>query len=576
MLEVQNFSLWLIGDTASEPNGKPLLHDITLAIGEGECLALAGESGSGKSVTALSILRLMEESCRSRHEGQILWRGEDIFSFASKRLRSLRGNRVAMIFQEPMSALNPVFPIGRQLAEPLMLHRGLNRHEAEKEAARLLGRTGINEPEARLASYPHQLSGGQRQRVVIAMGLACHPDLLIADEPTTSLDVTIQEQILALLADLRHEYRMAVLLISHDLTLVKKLAERVAIMRDGRIIEQGSVSEIFQAPKEEYTRHLLSAIPKGQMQAREDSEPLLWTRRLACHFPLPATWKNWRMKREKFTALNETSLVFREGLTYGIVGESGSGKTTLAMAILRLAKSQGKVFYCGQPLHELNTKALRPLRRELQIVFQDPFASLSPRLTVGEIVAEGLGVHEQSIKDEEMSQAVADSLIEVGLEPAMADRYPHEFSGGQRQRIAIARAIILRPRLLILDEPTSSLDVTIQAQIIDLLKTLQDRHRITYLFISHDLRVVRSLADYLIVMRAGRVVEQGRAARIFDRPGQPYTQRLLQAALDYRGPTTEARGHAAWEKTGPDMVTVDPDELNAAFINKSRSKIPRP
>ena len=539
MLEVQNFSLWLTGETTSaQPDGKLLLHDISLTIGESECLALAGESGSGKSVTALSLLRLMEETCRTRHQGQILWRGEDIFTWSDRRLRSLRGNRVAMIFQEPMSALNPVFPIGRQLAEPLMLHRGLSRHEAAKEAARLLGRTGIDGPEARLASYPHQLSGGQRQRVIIAMALACRPDLLIADEPTTSLDVTIQDQILALLADLRREYRMAVLLISHDLTLVKKLAERVAIMRGGRIIEQGGADEIFRAPKEDYTRHLLSAIPTGQMQPREDGEPLLWTRRLTCHFSLPTTWKNW-LKREEFIALDETTLAFREGLTYGIVGESGSGKTTLAMAILRLIKSQGKVFYLGQPLHQLNAKALRPLRRELQIVFQDPFASLSPRLTVGEIVAEGLRVHERRMKDEDIAQAVADGLAEVGLEPAMAHRYPHEFSGGQRQRIAIARAIILKPHLLILDEPTSSLDVTIQAQIIDLLQALQRRHRITYLFISHDLRVVRGLADYLIVMRGGRIVEQGRADRIFAWPVQPYTQRLLQAALGVGGETSE-------------------------------------
>ena len=536
MLEVRNFSLWLTGDTAAGPRpdgtspGQPLLRDINLTIDAGECLALAGESGSGKSVTALSMLRLMEETCRTRHEGQILWQGEDIFSFDDRRLRSLRGNRIAMIFQEPMSALNPVFTIGRQLAEPLILHRGLHRHEAEKEAARLLGRTGIDEPETRLASYPHQLSGGQRQRVVIAMALACHPDLLIADEPTTSLDVTIQEQILALLADLRHEYRMAVLLISHDLTLVKKLAKRIAIMRGGRIIEQDDTDAIFSAPKEDYTRHLLSAIPKGEMRPRQGGEPLLWTRRLACHFPLPATWKSW-FRREEFIALDETNLAFHEGLTYGIVGESGSGKTTLVMAILRLAKSQGKVFYHGQPLHELSAKALRPLRRELQIVFQDPFASLSPRLTVAEIVAEGLRVHERRLSAEAIAEAVAGSLTEVGLEPAMAWRYPHEFSGGQRQRIAIARAIILKPRLLILDEPTSSLDVTIQAQVIELLKDLQERLGITYLFISHDLRVVRSLADYLIVMRGGRIVEQGRADRIFARPSQPYTQRLLRAAL---------------------------------------------
>ena len=525
------------GSPNRQPAGKPLLRDISLAIGEGECLALAGESGSGKSVTALSILRLMEETCRTRHEGQILWRGEDIFTFTDKRLRSLRGNRVAMIFQEPMSALNPVFPIGRQLVEPLMSHRGLSRHEAAKEAACLLGRTGIDEPETRLASYPHQLSGGQRQRVIIAMALACHPDLLIADEPTTSLDVTIQEQILALLADLRREFGMAVLLISHDLTLVKKLAERVAIMRGGRIIEQGGASEIFAAPKEDYTRHLLSAVAGGRMSPRPGGEPLLWTRRLACRFPLPVTWKNW-LKREKLIALNKTSLVFREGLTYGIVGESGSGKTTLAMAILRLTESEGKVFYHGQPLHELSVKALRPLRRELQIVFQDPFASLSPRMTVAEIVAEGLRVHERRLSDEDIARAVAGGLVEVGLEPAMADRYPHEFSGGQRQRIAIARAIILKPRLLILDEPTSSLDVTIQAQIIDLLKILQYRHQITYLFISHDLRVVRSLADYLIVMRGGEIVEQGQANRIFARPGQPYTQRLLYAALGDEGEKT--------------------------------------
>jgi len=531
MLEVRNFSLWLAGDAA---DGKPLLHDISLGIGQGECLALAGESGSGKSVTALSIMRLMEETCRTRHDGQILWRGEDIFTFPDWRLRDLRGNRIAMIFQEPMSALNPVAAIGRQLAEPLMLHRQMSRHEAEKEAARLLGRLGISEPETRLASYPHQLSGGQRQRVIMAMALACHPDLLIADEPTTALDVTVQEQILALLADLRREYRMAVLLISHDLTLVKNLAERVAIMRQGRIVEQGGVDEIFAAPKQEYTRQLLAATPKEQMQPRRGGDALLWTRQLSCQFSRPATWKN-RFRREKFIALQATSLAFRQGLTYGIVGESGSGKTTLAMAILRLIKSEGKVFFDGQPLHELRAKALRPLRRQLQVVFQDPFSSLSPRMTVGEIVAEGLRVHERHMTKADLALTVAQSLAGVGLEPAMASRYPHEFSGGQRQRIAIARAIILKPRLVIFDEPTSSLDVTIQAQIIDLLKDLQDKHGITYLFISHDLRVVRSLADYLIVMRDGNIVEQGQADRIFARPGQPYTQRLLQAALGHGG-----------------------------------------
>jgi microcin C transport system ATP-binding protein len=527
MLEVRNFSLWLAGDAAG---GKPLLHDISLGIAQGECLALAGESGSGKSVTALSIMRLMEETCRTRHEGQILWRDEDIFTFPDWRLRDLRGNRIAMIFQEPMSALNPVVAIGRQLAEPLMLHRRISRHEAEKEAARLLGRIGISEPETRLASYPHQLSGGQRQRAIMAMALACHPDLLIADEPTTALDVTVQEQILALLADLRHEFRMAVLLISHDLTLVKNLAERVAIMHQGRIIEEGGVDEIFAAPKQEYTRQLLAATPKEQMRPRQGGEALRWTRRLSCQFLRPATWKH-PFRREKFIALHAASLAFRQGLTYGIVGESGSGKTTLAMAILRLIKNEGKVFFDGQPLHELSAKALRPLRRQLQIVFQDPFSSLSPRMTVGEIVAEGLRVHERHMTAAELALAVEQSLAGVGLEPAMASRYPHEFSGGQRQRIAIARAIILKPRLVIFDEPTSSLDVTIQAQIIDLLKDLQDKHGITYLFISHDLRVVRSLADYLIVMQDGNIVEQGQADRIFARPGQPYTQRLLQAAL---------------------------------------------
>ncbi|MDR3089409.1 MAG: dipeptide ABC transporter ATP-binding protein [Desulfobulbaceae bacterium] len=528
MLEVENFSLWLRGDAAS--GDKALLEDISLTINEGECLALAGESGSGKSVTALSMLRLMEETSRVRHEGRILWRGQDIFSFSDRLLRGLRGNRIAMIFQEPMSALNPVFSIGRQLVEPLLLHRSMTRREAEREAARLLGRTGINDPETRLASYPHQLSGGQRQRVIIAMALACRPDLLIADEPTTALDVTIQEQILALLADLRREYRMAVLLISHDLTLLRRLAPRIVIMRRGRIVEQGETDTIFNAPKEEYTRHLLAAIPKEQMQPRQGGEALLWTRRLTCHFPRPASLKNL-FRRDSFIALDETSLAFRQGLTYGIVGESGSGKTTLAMAMLRLTESQGKVFYRGQALRELSAKALRPLRRQLQIVFQDPFSSLSPRMTVAEIVAEGLRVHEPRLKTEELARRVAQSLEEVGLDTEAAGRYPHEFSGGQRQRIAIARAIILQPRLVIFDEPTSSLDVTIQAQIIELLKNLQNRHGITYLFISHDLRVVRSLADYLIVMRDGRIVEQGRADRIFARPEQEYTRNLLRAAL---------------------------------------------
>jgi microcin C transport system ATP-binding protein len=533
LLEVDKLNVTFTLDNGrKQPEHNQVLHEVSLSVDRGETVALVGESGSGKSVTALSILRLLEEGSQVHSSGRITFEGHDILTLADQQLRAIRGNRIAMIFQEPMTSLNPVYTIGNQLIEPLLLHQSLTKKEAEREAIRLLDRTGIDTPAARLHTYPHQLSGGQRQRVMIAMALACRPSLLIADEPTTALDVTIQAQILDLIHDLQDEFNMALLLITHDLAMVRQIAGHVHIMQNGRIVEHGPTQDLLARPQHPYTIHLLQSIPQGCPAEKQGQKPLLTIDHLGCIFHLNDGWSGFlRRKIKTIKAVDDVSLTIDQGTTCGVVGESGSGKTTLGMAILKLIKSQGRIIFDEQDLQQLGNRQMRPLRRELQVVFQDPFSSLSPRMTVEQIVEEGMRVHGLGGTAQQRHEIVADTLIEVGLTPEMAWRYPHEFSGGQRQRIAIARAIVLKPRLLILDEPTSALDMTIQKQIIDLLLDLQRRYGMTYLFISHDLRVIRALADQVAVMQHGRIVEAGPAREIFAAPKQAYTKRLFEAAL---------------------------------------------
>ena len=535
LLEIDNLNLSFHLDTGKkQPEEKQVLFDVSLTVKSGETVALVGESGSGKSVTALSILRLLEESSHVNNSGTIHFEGKDLFTLDKKGIRKLRGNRIAMIFQEPMTSLNPVYNIGNQLMEPLLLHQGLNKSDARKEAIKLLERTGIDEASARMKAFPHQLSGGQRQRIMIAMALACKPSLLIADEPTTALDVTIQAQILELIKDLQEEFGMALLLITHDLTMVRKIADTVHIMKDGRIIEHGEPRFIFDHPSQAYTRHLINSVPDERHNPREAEEVIIDLRDLNCQFHLKSGWKGFMQKTTKkrtIRAVDQVNLCIKRGTTCGLVGESGSGKSTLAFAILKLIKSSGKILFNGNNLQALSNREMRPLRKNLQIVFQDPFSSLSPRLTIGQIVSEGMKVHGIGSTRAERDMKVAETLIEVGLTADMIHRFPHEFSGGQRQRIAIARSIVLQPDFLVLDEPTSALDMTIQKQIIDLLKELQDRYGITYLFISHDLRVVRALADHVAVMQHGRIVESGAADKVFQSPEHSYTKRLFEAAL---------------------------------------------
>jgi microcin C transport system ATP-binding protein len=533
LLEIDNLNAWFTveSDTGAMED-RQVLNNVSLTVGKGETVALVGESGSGKSVTALSILRLPEENTPIRYTGEIRFGGVNLFSLSPRDIRSYRGNRVAMIFQEPMISLNPVYPIGKQLIEPLLLHRSLSQTAARAEAIRLLERTGIEHPAERLDVFPHQLSGGQRQRVMIAMALACRPDLLIADEPTTALDVTIQTQILELIKDIQQEYGMAVLLITHDLAMVRKMASSIHIMREGSIVEHGAADRIFNLPEHAYTRRLLASVNHAPPAAKEPGPTLLTAQALSCRFRMKAGLQGlFSRKVRTITAVDQVSLSIPAGTTCGIVGESGSGKTTLGMAILKLVKSEGGILFDGQDLQPLASAAMRPLRKEIQVVFQDPYSSLSPRLTVMDIISEGLRIHYRDQTRSRQKALVEATLAEVGLEPEIGHRYPHEFSGGQRQRIAIARAIILRPRFMILDEPTSALDMTIQAQIIELLKDLQRRYAMTYMFISHDLRVVRALADQIIVMQHGRIVEAGPAAEVFSHPRQEYTQTLFQAAF---------------------------------------------
>ncbi|AUG02919.1 microcin ABC transporter ATP-binding protein [Pseudomonas sp. 09C 129] len=510
-----------------------VVHGIDLEIRGGECLALVGESGSGKSVTAHSLLQLLDPGS-TRIAGSIRYRGEELLGASPARLRQLRGNRIAMIFQEPMSSLNPLHSLERQLGETLRLHKGLAGSQARERILELLHLVGIQQPEQRLQAYPHQLSGGQRQRVMIAMALACEPELLIADEPTTALDVTVQRKILLLLKDLQQRLGMALLLISHDLNLVRSIAQRVAVMRAGEIVETAGCAQLFADPRHPYSVQLLNAEPGGQALRRGPSATLLAVDGLKVWFRQGG---GWLRPRRYLKAVNGIDLQLQRGKTLGIVGESGSGKSTLGQAILRLIESEGRIRFKGQDLHSLDGKQLRPLRRQLQVVFQDPFGSLSPRLSVQQIIAEGLLVHSE-LNAWQREQAVIEALQEVGLDPASRHRYPHEFSGGQRQRIAIARALVLKPELILLDEPTSALDRTVQKQVVTLLRRLQQEHGLTYLFISHDLAVVRALAHDLIVMKEGEVVERGETEQLFGTARHPYTRELLAASSVMAAPVT--------------------------------------
>ena len=523
VLEVENLNV-TFRQSGQETHA---VRGVSFHVEEGETVALVGESGSGKSVTALSTVGLLPDSAGV--EGSIKYRGDEMVNASEAQLRQTRGNDISFIFQEPMTSLNPLHTIEKQLGESLSLHQGLSGQAARGRIVELLTKVGIRDPETRLSSYPHQLSGGQRQRVMIAMALANGPDLLIADEPTTALDVTIQAQILELLAELKRSEKMSLLFITHDLGIVRRIADRVCVMQGGEIVEQGKTAEIFTNPQHNYTKTLLAAEPTGQPDAVPDgAEEIVSTSDLRIWFPI--TRGLMRRTAGHIKAVNAASVSVREGETLGIVGESGSGKTTLALAIMRLISSQGPVVFLGQDIQGWKSSALKPLRKDMQIVFQDPFGSLSPRMTIEQIVSEGLGVHGTSLGKDRRAM-VADILHEVGLDPAMMDRYPHEFSGGQRQRIAIARAMILNPRLVVLDEPTSALDMTVQVQIVDLLRDLQRKHGLAYLFISHDLKVVRALSHKVMVMKQGDIVEAGTRDEIFSNPQTDYTRALMAAAF---------------------------------------------
>ncbi|QIO53796.1 ABC transporter ATP-binding protein [Rhizobium leguminosarum bv. trifolii] len=512
---------------------------ISFDIAKGEVVALVGESGSGKSVSANSILRLLPYPSASHPSGEILFKGKDLLKASERELREVRGNDITMIFQEPMTSLNPLHSIEKQIAEILALHQGLTGQSARGRVLELLNQVGIREPEKRLKAYPHELSGGQRQRVMIAMALANRPELLIADEPTTALDVTVQAQILELLRQLKAVHGMSMLFITHDLGIVRKFADRVCVMTKGKIVETGTVEEVFANPKHEYTRHLLASEPRGEPPLADPSKPMVMEGSdIRVWFPIKAGLM--RRVVDHVKAVDGIDLSLRAGQTLGVVGESGSGKTTLGLALTRLISSQGRIAFVGRDIAGYSFNEMRPLRNQLQVVFQDPYGSLSPRMSVGDIVAEGLKVHERSLTSEERDQRVCWALEEVGLDPLTRWRYPHEFSGGQRQRIAIARAMVLKPRFVMLDEPTSALDMSVQAQVVDLLRDLQKKHDLAYLFISHDLKVVKALANDVIVMRFGKVVEQGPSSEIFRAPKDDYTRALMAAAFNIEAVPTPA------------------------------------
>ncbi|MEX0603874.1 MAG: ABC transporter ATP-binding protein [Marinobacter sp.] len=538
MTELLNISDLSITFDANEP----VVDRLSLSLDKGRTLAIVGESGSGKSVTALSILRLLDARHATYPTGRITYQGEDLLTASVKRMRQIRGKQISMIFQEPMTSLNPLHTVEKQISETLALHLGLRAQQARKRCIELLELVGIDDAETRLGSYPHQLSGGQKQRVMIAMALANEPDLLIADEPTTALDVTIQRQVLELLKGLQKKLGMAVLLITHDLSIVRRYADHVVVMEHGRKVEEAEVETLFSAPQHAYTRKLLDAEPpEAPITLPDNTVELLDVLGLDVRF---STKKSLFGKpREFFHAVRDVGFSVRRGETLGIVGESGSGKTTIGHALLKLTSSQGQVRFLGEPLENLNQKQFRPFRRRIQIVFQDPFGSLSPRMSIAEIIREGLEVHEPASQDHD--QKVIQALIDVGLAPEARHRYPHEFSGGQRQRVAIARALVLQPDLIILDEPTSALDRTVQKQVIELLRELQARYGLSYVFISHDLAVVRALSHKLLVLKHGQVIEYGPAEKVFKAPAADYTKELLSAALFYQHSPKEIQSNGA-------------------------------
>ncbi len=527
LVEVRDLSVRF----AAGPVNVDAVSHVSFSVAKGEIVALVGESGSGKTVSALSIMRLLSYPSASHPSGEIVFGGKDLLKAPADTMRDIRGGKISIIFQEPMTSLNPLHTIVKQVGEVMKVHKGLDEAAARARVLELLRKVGLDNPERRLQAYPHQLSGGQRQRVMIAMALANEPDLLIADEPTTALDVTIQAQILELLKSLQRELGMAMLLITHDLGVVRRMADRVYVMSKGRVVEEGRTADVFERPQHAYTRHLMSAEPKGDPpRPAADAPVVLETSDLRVWFPI----KRGLMRRtvDHVKAVDGLSLKLRAGETVGVVGESGSGKTTLGLALLRLVSSKGPIVYENNRIDGFDSRQMRPLRKEMQVVFQDPFGSLSPRLSVSQIIAEGLTIQSPGMSWDERRERVGAALTEVGLDPDAQDRYAHEFSGGQRQRIAIARAMVLEPRFVLLDEPTSALDMSVQAQIVDLLRDLQRRHHLAYLFISHDLKVVRALSNYVVVLKNGKVVEEGPADDIFNNPQAPYTKALLAAAFD--------------------------------------------
>lgn len=524
LLSIENLSV----SFGHGPKEIKAVKNISFSINKGETVALVGESGSGKSVTALSILQLLPYPNAHHPSGSVVFDGKQLMGGNAE---SIRGNRIGMIFQEPMTSLNPLHTIEKQVGEVLLVHKKMSEEQARARTLELLELVALPDPAQRLKSYPHELSGGQRQRVMIAMALANNPDLLIADEPTTALDVTIQAQILKLLKDLQKRLGMALLLITHDLGIVRSMADRVCVMKDGEIVEQAAADQLFSHPQHPYTKHLLNSEPTGHPEpVSVDSDYILLANNIKVHFPI----KKGVLRRtvDYVRAVDGVSFSMRKGETLGIVGESGSGKTTLGLALLRLIKAEGEVLIPGKSLMHISPEEMREMRQYIQIVFQDPYGSLSPRMTVGDIVAEGLDIHMSKTSKEERATRIVEALKEVGLDPETRNRYPHEFSGGQRQRIAIARAMILKPKFVILDEPTSALDMSVQAQIVELLRNLQRKHKLSYIFISHDLRLVRAMSNYVIVMKSGKVVEQGSSEQIFTSPQQEYTKTLLAAALN--------------------------------------------
>jgi microcin C transport system ATP-binding protein len=525
LLEIKDFSV-----AFRQAERETLAVDrISFHVNKGETVAVVGESGSGKSVTGLSVLRLLPPSAH-HPSGEVLFQGRDLLKLTEQEMRGVRGNDITMVFQEPMTSLNPLHTISQQIMEVLEVHRGMRGEAAKKRVIELLTEVGIPDPEGRLGSYPHQLSGGQRQRVMIALALANEPDLFIADEPTTALDVTVQAQILKLLKELQGRLGMAMLFITHDLNIVRKIADRVCVMKQGKIVEQGPVEEIFKKPQHPYTKALLAAEPKMQpAPPQPDAPTMISADDLKVWYPI----KRGLFKKTvgHIKAVDGVTLNVRRGETLGVVGESGSGKTTLGLALLRLISSDGPIVFLGKPIQGLKFKAMRPFRRDMQIVFQDPYGSLSPRMSITDIVSEGLRVHQPQLNAEERDQRAAAALKDVGLDPETRHRYPHEFSGGQRQRIAVARAMVLEPTFVVLDEPTSALDMLVQSQIVDLLRDLQKKRELTYLFISHDLRVVAALASHVMVMKSGKIVEQGPAEQLFKNPESDYTRALFAAAF---------------------------------------------